>query len=124
MKDLTILMDATLGAPAEILEDVRARGVEVEASCLFPRLGGRVAHMAVADGDVDAVRQVAGENGWAVAEEKDCVKVPPGYNGGYEVAAARLARAGIALHVFYHGAQGEMILVTSDPDETLGALGL
>ena len=75
MRDMTILMDTQQGRPARFLEALFGRGVNVEAGCLFPRTEGRVMHIAVEDGDVDKVHDVAAELGVAVADDRECVVV-------------------------------------------------
>jgi hypothetical protein len=122
--DLTILMDTKLGRPADMLEAVSGQGVEVMAGCLFPRLGGRVAHVAVEPEDVATVRQVAAEHGATVADERECVVVPSDYPGGVAAVSRAIADAGIMVNIAYFGTRGDVVLGTSDPAATRAALGL
>lgn len=124
MKDLTILMDTKQGRPAEMLEDLVGHQVRVVAACLFPRLGGRVAHIAVDKSAVDTVREVIAAHGGTVADERDCIVVPPGRPGGAPAVARTVADAGIMAFVVYFGASGELILSTDDPVRTAAVLGL
>jgi hypothetical protein len=124
VKDLTILMDTKQGRPAEMLEDLVGRHVRIVAACLFPRLGGRVAHVAVDEPDVETVREVVTAHGGTVADERDCIVVPPGRPGGAPAAARTVADAGITAFVVYFGGEGEMVLSTNDPQATAQVLGL
>ncbi len=124
MIDLTILMDTVLGRPADMLEAAAARGVDVTAGCLFPRLGGRVAHVAVKPEEVAVVQEVVAEHGGAVADERECVVVPADYPGGAAAVSRALATAGIMVNIAYFGARGEVIIGSSDVAGTRAALGM
>lgn len=114
MIDLTILMDTTLGRPADILEAIAAEGIEIAAGCLFPRLGGRVAHVGVEAKDVAAVSRVAAAHGATVADQRECVVVPAGFPGGAAAVSRAVADAGIMVNVSYYGARGELVISSSD----------
>jgi hypothetical protein len=124
MIDLTILMDTQLGRPADMLEAAAKEGVDIIAACIFPRLGGRVAHLAVDASDVAAVRRVVGNHGGVVADERECVVVPPGRDGGIADASRAISDAGVLVTIAYYGRRGELILGTSDVDGARAALGL
>ncbi|MDH4119933.1 MAG: hypothetical protein OEZ14_11580 [Acidimicrobiia bacterium] len=124
MKDLTILMDNQVGRAADMMTAAADRGIRIVAGCVFPRLGGRVGHLAVADEDVSAVAAVVEANGGVLADERECVIVPADYEGGVVAASSAVARAGITVNVGYFGARGEVVLATSDSDATRRALGL
>lgn len=124
MIDLTILMDTKLGRPADMLEAAAGQGVEVLAGCLFPRLEGRVVHLAVKPEDTETVHRIAAEHGATVADERECVVVPPDFPGGVAAMARAVADAGIMVNISYYGSRGEIILGTSDPDGARAALGL
>lgn len=124
MKDLTILMDTTLGRPADILERLEVEGVEVRAGCLFPRLEGRVAHVAVSPDHVESVRRVVAELGATVADEREVLVIPRGTRGTASEVARKVADAGAVVWIAYFGAQGEMFLGTSDLELARTALGI
>jgi hypothetical protein len=124
MIDLTILMDTQLGRPADMLEAAEKGGVDIIAACIFPRLGGRVAHLAVDASDVAAVRRVVGNHGGVVADERECVVVPPGRDGGIAGASRAVSDAGVLVTIAYYGRRGELILGASDVDGARAALGL
>lgn len=124
MRDLTILMDTTQGRPARLLADLADAGIRVYAGCLFPRLEGRVAHVAVDDEDVDGAREVVTGLGATLGDVRDCVVVPPGYEGGAAGIAAKVAEAGVTVHVAYFGSRGEVILGSTELEATRQALGI
>jgi len=124
MRDMTILMDTQQGRPARFLEALFGRGVNVEAGCLFPRTEGRVMHIAVEDGDVDKVHDVAAELGVAVADDRECVVVPPNFPGGVPAIGTRVAEAGVTVYLAYFGTNGQLVLSSNDLEKTRKALGL
>ena len=124
MRDLTILMDLEVGRPASMLSQATEQGVQVYASCLFPRLGGRVAHAAVSSADVDKLKAIVTSEGGVVADERECVVVPNGHLGGPDAVSRALAQAGIVINVAYFGTSGQMVLSTVDVAGAKAALGL
>lgn len=124
MIDLTILMDTTLGRPADILEAASAEGIQLAAGCLFPRLGGRVAHVAIRPEDVETAHRVVAAHGGTVADVRECVVVPAGFPGGMAAVSRAVAAAGIMVNVSYFGAAGELVIGTADTAGTRAALGL
>ncbi len=124
MRDLTILMDDVVGRPAAMLSAAASAGIEIEAACLFPRLGGRVAHIAVSPDQVTAIKTVVEEHGGVVADDRECVVVPADREGGPAGVAEVMSEAGIAVLVSYFGRSGEMVLATTDVAAARAALGL
>jgi hypothetical protein len=53
MQDLTFVIGEDR-AVAEIWETLGNASIQMEASCTFPRLEGRIVHVVVKDGDADA----------------------------------------------------------------------
>ena len=124
MRDLTILMDLEVGRPAAIIADATSKDVRIYASCLFPRLGGRVAHAAVRKEDVGAMKKIVEAHGGMVADERECVIVPADHPGGYEAVSQAVAAADIMVNVAYFGTRGELILGTADVAGAKKAIGL
>lgn len=124
MRDLTILMDLELGRPADLLTVAAAEDIPIIAGCVFPRLAGRVAHFAVREQDVDRVSAIVREQGAVLADDRECIVLPPDFPGGAPVASKRIADAGIMVQVGYFGARGEIILATADVAGTKAALGI
>lgn len=124
MKDLTILMDLVVGRPAAMLEDAVSESVPIHAACLFPRLGGRVGHLAVSDADVAQASAIVTRHGGVVVDERDCVVLPADYPGGAAAASRAIADAGIVVNISYYGPDGGLVIGTSDVEATRGALGM
>lgn len=124
MKDLTILMDLEAGRLADMLAEASANEVAIVAGCMFPRLGGRVAHATVRDADAEALASIVKNHGGVVADLRECVVVPADYKGGVEAAARAVADAGIAINVAYFGSRGELVLSTAEVSDAQVALGL
>ncbi|HUG84446.1 MAG TPA: hypothetical protein VMM13_07765 [Euzebya sp.] len=117
-------MDTTQGKPAQLLIQLAAAGVRVDAGCMFPRTEGRVVHIAVEDHHVETVRAAALELSAAVVDDRECVVVPADHPGGVAEIAARVAEAGATVQVAYFGRGGEIILATTDLEEVREGLGI
>src|SRR6056297_3203437 len=102
MMDVVVLLDARVGRTADLLDMVTEAGVQVVASCVFPRLGGRVAHIAVTDDDFEVVEDLLRDRFGGVADQRPCVVVPPGYLGGMPAVARKIADAEVVISVAYH----------------------
>lgn len=124
MMDVVVLLDARVGRTADLFDMVTEAGVQVVASCVFPRLGGRVAHIAVTDDDFEVVEDLLRDRLGGVADQRPCVVVPPGYPGGMPAVARKIADAEVVINVAYHGEEGQMVLATSDSARTRRVLGL
>lgn len=124
MRDLTILMGTTHGVPARLLAGLAEAGVEIEAACLFPRLEGRVMHLTVSDDAVDGVQEAATSVGATLADDRECVVVPADHGVGLADMGSRIAATGATVQVAYYGRDGQIVLATSDLEETRQTLGL
>jgi hypothetical protein len=124
MMDVVVLLDGKIGRSAELFDLLDDAGIDVKASCLFPRLGGRVAHIAVEFDQYNAVEDLLTERLGGVADQRPCIVVPPGYPGGMAAVAEKIAQAQIVMSVSYYGEHGELVLATSDSAKTREILGL
>ncbi len=124
MRDITIAMGTRHGVPAALLEALAARGVQVVAGCLFPRIEGRVAHVAVPDDQVETAREVVVEQGAAVLDVREVIVVPRDRRGSIAEMARAISDAGASVYIAYFGADGEVVLGTSDLAKARAALGL
>jgi hypothetical protein len=122
MKDLTILVDTEPCRPSDLLAALAAGDVEVLAACLFPRLGGRVAHVAVDNDAVERLEEVIAPLAGVVVDRRECIVVPAGHDP--RRALADLAGADLAVSIAYFGPGGELVVGTSDPEAARAALGL
>jgi len=124
MMDVVVLLDGKIGRSAELFELLERAGIDVKASCIFPRLGGRVAHIAVEHEQYDAVEDLLTDELGGVADQRPCIVVPPDYPGGMAAVAERVSVAQIVLSVSYYGESGQLVLATSDSARTREVLGL
>ena len=124
MKDLTIALGTRHGLPAELLEALAARGVDVVGGCLFPRIEGRVAHVAIPDDQVDAATDVVVAKGAAVLDVRDVIVVSRDEHPSPAELARKVTDGGASVYIAYFGASGEIVLGTSDLDTAREALGL
>lgn len=124
MMDVVILLDGKIGRSAELFDLLAEGGIDVKASCLFPRLGGRVAHVAVEHEQYDALEDLLTDKLGGVADQRPCIVVPPNYPGGMAAVADKIADAHIVMSVSYYGENGELVLATSDSDRTREVLSL
>lgn len=124
MMDVVVLLDGKIGRSAELFDLLEGAGIDVKASCVFPRLGGRVAHIAVDREQYDAVEDLLTERMGGVADQRPCIVVPPDYPGGMGAVARKIAEAQIVMSVSYYGENGELVLATSDGTKTREVLSL
>jgi hypothetical protein len=124
MMDVVVLLDGKIGRSAELFDLLENAGIDVKASCIFPRLGGRVAHIAVEHEQYDAVEDLLTEKLGGVADQRPCIVVPPDYPGGMGAVAEKVSDAQIVMSVSYYGEHGELVLATSDSARTREVLGL
>jgi hypothetical protein len=124
MMDVVVLLDGKIGRSAELFDLLDDANIDVRASCVFPRLGGLVAHIAVAHEQFDAVEDLLAERLSGVADRRPCIVVPPDYPGGMDAIARKVADAQIIMSVSYYGERGELVLATSDGARTREVLGL
>ncbi|HUO47174.1 MAG TPA: hypothetical protein VM470_10135 [Acidimicrobiia bacterium] len=109
---MTILMDMKVGRVAELLEALAGAGVNPAGGCFFPRLEGRIAHLAVDDELADTVRSVAEGLNHAVLDERDVVVIEPTVD--LAATARQVAEQGTAVYLAYFGADGRLFLGAAD----------
>ncbi len=124
MMDVVVLLDGKIGRSAELFRLLDDAGIDVKASCLFPRLGGFVAHIAVEHEQYDAVEDLLNDKMGGVADRRPCIVVPPDHPGDMTKVAEAVAAAQIVMSVSYYGESGELVLATSDSARTREVLGL
>lgn len=124
MMDVVVLLDGRVGRPAKLFGLLEEAGISVKGSCVFPRLGGRVAHIAVDDDQFDEVEDLLSEHMGGIADQRPCIVVPAGYPGGRREIGAKILEAEIVVSVSYYGENGELYLATSDGARTRQVLGL
>jgi hypothetical protein len=112
MKDLAILMDMKVGRVAELLEALAAAGVNPAGGCFFPRMEGRIAHVAVEETEVDKVRAVAEGLDHAVLDQREVSVIEPTVD--LAATARQVADQGTAVYLAYFGSDGRLFLGVAD----------
>ncbi|HKX76040.1 MAG TPA: hypothetical protein VJR05_11710 [Acidimicrobiia bacterium] len=112
MRDVTLLMDMKVGRVAELLEHLAQAGVTPAGGCFFPRLEGRVAHVAVEEAEVETVRSVASQLDHAVLDEREVTVIEPVVD--LAAAARDVADQGTAVYLAYFGPDGRLFLGVAD----------
>ena len=122
MYDLTFVAGEDR-AVAEIWETLGAASIQMEASCTFPRLEGRIVHVVVKDSDADAAYEALREANFIPLDRREVVIadfVPrPGAIG--EIAR-RIADAGAKLYILYMATGDRVVIGASDLDKVAQAL--
>ena len=123
MQDLTFVVGEDR-AVAELWETLGGASIQMEASCTFPRLEGRVVHVAVKDEDADAAYEALRQAGFIPLDRRDVVIadfVPrPGAMG--EIARS-LADAGAKVYIMYMATGDRVVIGASDLGKVAEVLG-
>ncbi|MDJ0925647.1 MAG: hypothetical protein QNJ77_13920 [Acidimicrobiia bacterium] len=123
MQDLTFVVGEDR-AVAELWEALGSASIQMEASCTFPRLEGRVVHVAVKDEDGDAAYEALRQAGFLPMDRRDVIIadfVPrPGAMG--EIAR-KLADAGAKVYIMYMATGDRVVIGASDLGKVAEILG-
>ncbi len=123
MQDLTFVVGEDR-AVAELWETLGSASVQMEASCTFPRLEGRVVHVAVKDEDAETAYQALRGAGFIPLDRRDVVIadfVPrPGAMG--EIAR-KLADAGAKVYIMYMATGDRVVIGASDLGKVAEVIG-
>jgi hypothetical protein len=124
MEDLTFVIGEDR-AVAEIWETLGAAGIQMEASCTFPRLEGRIVHVVVSDEKAEAAYQALRAAGFIPMDRRkvllaDVVPRP----GEFGRIARKIADTGAKLFIFYVALDNRVVIGASDLDKVAEALGI
>ena len=123
MQDLTFVVGEDR-AVAELWEALGAAGIQMEASCTFPRLEGRVVHVAVTDDQADAAYDALRAAGFIPMDRRPVIIAEftprPGAMG--EIAR-HLADAGAKVYIMYMATGDRVVIGASDLTKAAEALG-
>ena len=123
MQDLTFVVGEDR-AVAELWETLGSVSIQMEASCTFPRLEGRVVHVTVKDEDADAAYEALRQAGFIPLDRRNVVIadfVPrPGAMGEM---ARRLADAGAKVYIMYMATGDRVVIGASDLGKVTEILG-
>jgi hypothetical protein len=117
MHDLTFVVGEDR-AVAEIWETLGAASIQMEASCTFPRLEGRVVHAVVKDSDADAAYEALRAAHFIPLDRREVLIIEfeprPGAIGGI---ARKIADAGAKLYILYMATGNRAVIGASDLDK-------
>ena len=124
MQDLTFVIGQDR-AVAEIWETLGEASIQMEASCAFPRLEGRVVHVVVTDADGDGAYNALREAGFMPLDRREVLIAnfapKPGAVGDM---ARRIADAGAKLYIFYMATGDRAVIGASDLDKVAEVLDI
>ena len=122
MQDLTFVVGEDR-AVAELWETLGGLGITMQASCMFPRLEGRVVHITVTDDQADAAYDALREAGFLPMDRREVIIAEftprPGAMG--EIAR-RLADAGAKVYIMYMATGDRVVIGASDLTKAAEAL--
>ena len=124
MQDLTFVIGEDR-AVAELWETLGEADIQMEASCTFPRLEGRIVHVVVKDEHADLANQVLRDKNFIPMDRRevlvaDVIPRP----GEFGRIARRIADTGAKLYIFYVALDNRVVIGASDLDKAAEALGL
>lgn len=122
MHDLTFVVGEDR-AVAEIWETLGNASIQMEASCTFPRLEGRIVHVVVKDSDADAAYEALRSARFIPLDRRNVLIIDfvprPGAIG--EIAR-KVADAGAKLYILYMATGDRVVIGASDLDKVAEAL--
>jgi hypothetical protein len=122
MQDLTFVVGEDR-AVAEIWETLGSASIQMEASCTFPRLEGRIVHVVVKDVDADAAYEALRAARFIPLDRREVVIADfdprPGAVG--EIAR-KIADAGAKLYILYMATGDRVVIGASDLDKVAEVL--
>jgi hypothetical protein len=117
MQDLTFVVGADR-AVAEIWEALGEADIQMQASCTFPRLEGRIVHVVVSDADADRTYETLRARNFIPLDRRNVLImeiVPrPGELGRI---ARKIADAGAKLYILYMATGNRVVIGASDLDK-------
>lgn len=124
MQDLTFVLGIEHD-PADLWTVLGDAGIEMEGACAFPRLEGRVVHVAVSDEDGDRAYEALRAAGYLPLDRREALLVPidprPGELGRL---ARRVSDAGASIHLLYLATSNRVVVAADDLEAARSALGL
>lgn len=122
MQDLTFVVGEDRAA-AEIWEILGEAAIQMEASCFFPRLEGRIVHIVVSDDDAGTAYDTLHAAGFLPLDRRPVLVVDfaprPGALG--EIART-VADAGAKLYIMYMATGDRVVIGATDLEKVAAAL--
>jgi hypothetical protein len=122
MHDLTFVVGEDR-AVAEIWETLGRASIQMEASCTFPRLEGRIVHVVVKDDDAEDAYQALRSAHFIPLDRRPVVMVDlvPEPSAIGEIAR-KVADAGAKLYILYMATDNRVVIGASDLDKVAEVL--
>lgn len=122
MQDLTFVLGSNRTG-SEIWQHLGAAKVNVEAGCMFPRLEGRVVHVAVADEDADHAEQTLIDAGFMPMDRRTVIIAEfQDQPGGLGELTKRINDAGAKIHIMYMATGNRVVMGADDLDKVASVL--
>ncbi len=122
MQDLTFVVGEDR-AVAEIWDILGEASIQMEASCTFPRVDGRVVHVVVSDDDGDAAHDALRATGFMPLDRRSVLVIDfvprPGALGDI---ARKVADAGAKLFIMYLATGDRVVIGATDLERVAAAL--
>ncbi len=124
MQDLTFVVGEDR-AVAELWEALGDAGIQMQASCTFPRLEGRIVHVVVAEEDADRAYEALRSHRFIPLDRRRVLitEIVP-QAGELGRIARKIADADAKLYILYMATGNRVVLGASDLDKAAEALGL
>ncbi len=122
MQDLTFVLSEDRSA-AEVWEVLGAAGITMQAACAYPRLDGRVVHVALEDDDVEKGRRALSDAGLPALDQRPVLmaRLEP-KAGELGRLARRIADTGAKIYILYMGTDNRAVVGADDLDAVRGAI--
>ena len=122
MQDLTFVVGEDRAA-AELWETLGAAGITMQASCMFPRLEGRIIHVVVTDEDAERAYEALRANNFIPLDRREVLVadfvVRPGEIGNI---ARKISDTGVKLYILYLASDNRVVIGASDLAKAAEAL--
>ncbi len=124
MQDLTFVIGEDR-AVAELWEALGTADIQMEASCTFPRLEGRIVHVVVKDEHADLAYQTLRTLNFIPLDRRSVLltEIVP-RAGELGRIARKIADAGAKLYILYMASDNRIVIGASDLDKAAAALGI
>ncbi len=124
MQDLTFVVGEDR-AVAELWETLGEAGIQMQASCTFPRLEGRIVHVVVTEEDADRAYETLRARHFIPLDRRKVliaeIEPRPGELGRI---ARDIADVGAKLYILYMATGNRVVIGASNLDKVAAAMGV
>jgi hypothetical protein len=122
MQDMTFILSAERAA-AEIWETLGSAEINVQASCSFPTLDGRLVRVVVDDPEVAAAKAALFAAGFSALDQHEVIVAPiENQPGGLGNIARQVADTGARLTTLYMAMGDRVVVSATDLDKVRAIL--